>query len=147
MGAGVRDGAEEAGATRRARSLPSGDTVLIVDDDKGVLEVASKVLSRGGYEVIPAEGGVEELAKLDAVAGAISLLLTDMVMPGMNGRELSDELSVRYPDIPILFMSAYTEDEVLLQGLRLSEVNFIPKPFTVEGLRAKVRLVIDQAKG
>jgi len=121
--------------------------VLIVDDDKGVLEVASKVLSRGGYEVIPAEGGVEELAKLDAVAGAISLLLTDMVMPGMNGRELSDELSVRYPDIPILFMSAYTEDEVLLQGLRLSEVNFIPKPFTVEGLRAKVRLVIDQAKG
>ncbi|MDA0311930.1 MAG: response regulator [Gemmatimonadetes bacterium] len=143
----VSDGTGEAGGTRRARSLPVADTVLIVDDDEAVLAVAAKILSRGGYEVTSAAGGTYALAKVDAVEGGISILLTDMVMPGMNGRELGDEFTMRYPDVPILFMSAYTADEVLLRGLRLSDVNYIAKPFTVEGLRAKVRSVIDGAIG
>ena len=122
-------------------------TVLVVDDDEAVLNVASKVLSRGGYSVISASGGQEALERAEAAEGQVSLLLSDLVMPGMSGRELGEIFEGRYPEIPILYMSAYTEDEVILQGVRFSEINFISKPFTVEGLRLKARAVIEQGKG
>ncbi len=80
----------------------------------------------------------------EANEGRISLLLTDVVMPGMGGRELSEIFRARYPAVRILFMSAYTEDEVILQGVSVAEVDFIPKPFTVQGLRDKVRTLIDR---
>ena len=121
-----------------------GEVVLIVDDDPSVLQVASKVLKRGGYEVLEAGGGAEALAVAQRNEGQISLLLTDVVMPGMGGRELSEAFRTRYPSVSILFMSAYTEDEVILQGVRVAEVEFIPKPFTVQGLRDKVREVLDR---
>ena len=63
-------------------------------------------------------------------------------MPRMNGRELSEEVTRRWPTIPTLFMSAYTEDEVILHGIRVSEVDFLPKPFTLEGLADAVRTVL-----
>ena len=117
-------------------------TVLVVDDDLSVLRVAAKVLQRGGFDVLEAGSGDAALAVADEVNGEIDLLLTDVVMPSMNGRELSQALVARYPDVRVLFMSAYTEDEVILQGVRVAEVNFINKPFSVEGLREKVRQVI-----
>ena len=117
-------------------------TVLVVDDDLSVLRVAAKVLKRGGFDVLEAGSGDAALAVADEVNGEIDLLLTDVVMPSMNGRELSQALVARYPDVRVLFMSAYTEDEVILQGVRVAEVNFINKPFSVEGLREKVRQVI-----
>lgn len=80
----------------------------------------------------------------EANEGRISLLLTDVVMPGMGGRELSEIFRACYPAVRILFMSAYTEDEVILQGVSVAEVDFIPKPFTVQGLRDKVRTLIDR---
>ena len=120
------------------------EVLLVVDDDPSVLQVASKVLKRGGYEVLGASGGAEALALAEAHAGQISLLLTDVVMPGMGGRELSENFRERHPSVRILFMSAYTEDEVILQGVRVAEVDFIPKPFTVQGLRDKVRQVLDR---
>ncbi len=117
-------------------------TVLVVDDDLSVLRVAAKVLRRGGFDVLEAGSGDAALAVAEEVKGQIDLLLTDVVMPNMNGRELSETLLSRYPDVRVLFMSAYTEDEVILQGVRVAEVNFINKPFSVEGLREKVRQVI-----
>ena len=127
------------------RTVPkTTETVLIVDDDASVLQVARKVLARGGYAVLEAGGGVEALALAEQHEGQISLLLTDVVMPGMGGRELSEAFRARYPSVRILFMSAYTQDEVILQGVRVAEVDFIPKPFTVQGLRDKVRQVLDQ---
>ncbi len=72
------------------------------------------------------------------------LIITDWMMPGMGGRELSELFRARYPAVRILFMSAYTEDEIILQGVRVAEVDFIPKPFTVQGLRDKVRTLIDR---
>lgn len=119
-----------------------GETVLVVDDDPAVLQVASKVLSRGGYRVIEAESGAQALRLVEESDGAVDLLLTDVVMPGMGGREISEAIAQRYPGVRVLFMSAYTEDEVILQGVRVAEVNFISKPFTVDGLRAKVREVL-----
>lgn len=142
------DGAEPERAERPTPALEGADSVtellLVVDDDPSVLQVASKVLKRGGYEVLSAGGGAEALVMAEANEGRISLLLTDVVMPGMGGRELSEIFRARYPAVRILFMSAYTEDEVILQGVRVAEVDFIPKPFTVQGLRDKVRDVIDR---
>jgi|GEM_PF-1222360 CheY-like chemotaxis protein len=122
-------------------------TVLVVDDDEAVLSVAAKVLSRGGYSVLSASGGHEALELAEAAQGQVSLLLSDLMMPEMSGRELGEIFEGRYPEIPILYMSAYTEDEVILQGLRFSEVNFMPKPFTVDGLLLKAREVIEQGEG
>ena len=116
-------------------------------DDEAVLSVAAKVLSRGGYSVISASGGHEALDLAEAAEGQVSLLLSDLVMPEMSGRDLGEIFEGRYPEIPVLYMSAYTEDEVILQGLRFSEVNFMPKPFTVGGLLWKAREVIEQGKG
>lgn len=129
----------------RRGEAPDGvrKTVLVVDDDVSVLRVAAKVLQRGGYEVLEAGSGPEALEVADAAGGRIDLLLTDVVMPRMNGRELSEALLARYPKVRVLFMSAYTEDEVILQGVRVAEVNFINKPFTVDGLRKKVREVLE----
>jgi CheY-like chemotaxis protein len=121
----------------------AGETVLVVDDDPAVLQVALKVLRRGGYNALQASGGLEALRMMEEAGGKVDLLLTDVVMPGMNGRVLSETLSARYPRLRVLFMSGYTEDDVILKGVRVAEVNFISKPFTIDGLRAKVREVLD----
>ena len=118
-------------------------TVLVVDDDASVLRVAAKVLRRVGYHVLEAGSGDVALATVDDAEGHIDLLLTDVVMPRMNGRELSEALLARYPDVRVLFMSGYTEDEVILQGVRVAEVNFINKPFSVDSLRQKVQAVLE----
>ena len=120
-------------------------TVLVVDDDTSVLKVAAKVLRRVGYDVLEAGSGDAALAKVDEAEGHIDLLLTDVVMPRMNGRELSEAVLARYPDVRVLFMSGYTEDEVILQGVRVAEVNFINKPFSVESLRHKVSQVLEDS--
>jgi two-component system cell cycle sensor histidine kinase/response regulator CckA len=130
----------QAGADRR----PKGELVLVVDDDAAVLRMAAKVLRRGGYEVLEAGGGREALRIAEEQGGKIKLLLTDVVMPEMGGREVSETLHSRYPNIRVLFMSAYTEDEVILRGVRVAEVNFVSKPFTVDGLRSKVREILDR---
>jgi len=119
------------------------ETILVVDDDPSVLQVASKVLRRGGYRVLEANGGPEAMRIAVEQGGRIDLLLTDVVMPGMNGREVAEAIQARYPSVRVLFMSAYTEDEVILHGVRVAEVNFVSKPFTISGLRQRVREVLD----
>jgi two-component system cell cycle sensor histidine kinase/response regulator CckA len=120
------------------------ELLLVVDDDPAVLRMAAKVLRRGGYEVLEAGGGREALEIAAEHGGRIRLLLTDVVMPEMGGREVSEALRKRYPHIRVLFMSAYTEDEVILRGVRVAEVDFVSKPFTVDGLRSKVREILDR---
>ncbi len=113
--------------------------ILVVDDDLAVREVASRVLRRAGYRVLEAADGEEALAVARGEAGRLDLLLTDVVMPGMNGRELAERLSEVRPETRLLYMSAYTEDEVLLRGIRIAEMNFLSKPFSLDGLRDAVR--------
>lgn len=117
-------------------------TILVVDDDSAVPQVACRVLDRGGFRALPALGGSEALRVAADRDGRIDLLLTDVVMPEMTGRELADTVAELYPGVRILFMSGYPDDETLLAGLNTTEVDFIPKPFTVEGLRDKVRTVL-----
>ena len=88
-------------------------TVLVVDDDDPVRAVAAKVLRRSGYEVLEAGGGREAMRLAHERRGAVDLLLTDVVMPEIGGRELSEWMLEAYPHVRVLFMSAYTEDEVI----------------------------------
>lgn len=113
-------------------------TILVVDDDRPVLEVASKALERAGFRVLRGLGGEKALALADEHPDAIDLLLTDVVMPEMNGRELAERLRERLPDLPVLFMSAYTDDEVIIRGVQVAEVDFLAKPFNLKELVSAV---------
>ena len=121
--------------------LPTGAdaTILVVDDDPGVLEVAARVLERVGYRVIEATEPEEALRLARAHQGRLDLVLTDVVMPGMSGRELAERLARQRPETRVLFMSAYTEDEALLRGVQFNGTRFIEKPFSLEGLTQAVR--------
>jgi two-component system cell cycle sensor histidine kinase/response regulator CckA len=113
--------------------------ILVVDDDTAVRQVAARVLQRVGYRVLQAGEGAEALSVARAHPGRLDLLLTDVVMPGMNGRELGERLTEERPETRLLYMSAYTEDEVVLRGVRVADVAFVYKPFSLDGLADAVR--------
>jgi CheY-like chemotaxis protein len=124
-----------------------GETVLLVEDNEAVRHLASTILTRQGYTVLTAESGIDALKVLENHDGPIHLLLTDVIMPEMNGRDLFARLSPQYPDLKVLFMSGYTDNVIAHQGVMDPDVSFIQKPFSVQGLAAKVRAVIDGTEG
>lgn len=134
---------------QRAAGRPTGNgpaVILVVDDDAAVRQVAARVLQRAGFHVLQAGEGLEALEVARAHAGRLDLLLTDVVMPGMNGRELGEQLALERPDTRLLYMSAHTEDEVFVRGVRVAEMNFVYKPFTLEGLVQAVRRALSPGR-
>jgi len=124
---------------------PSGqETILVVEDEALILELTATMLRQQGYTVLAAVTPAEALALAREHAGEISLLLTDVVMPEMNGRTLAENLVALYPGLKPLFMSGYTADVIAHQGVLDQGVPFIQKPFTVAGLAAKIREVLAQ---
>jgi PAS domain S-box-containing protein len=125
-------------------SVRSGrETVLLVEDEEGVRSLARLVLQRNGYTVLEAPTGAEALAVSARHTGPIHLLVTDVVMPGMNGRELADTLMSARPDARILFISGYMEDAIVRNGVQSDSIPFLHKPFTPLALARKVREVLD----
>lgn len=120
----------------------SGATVLVVDDDPGVRQLAGKVLRRGGLTVIEAEDGERALEAAKSVAGGVALLLTDVVMPGMNGAVLAATLRSEDPALPVIYMSSYTEDELEKMGIGEVGAAYLTKPFTPDILTMMVRGVL-----
>ena len=120
-----------------------GETVLLVEDGDALREVLERVLEALGYVVCVARDGEEALAFSATHRAPIHLLITDVVMPNIGGRELALELWKTRPDTRVLFMSGYTEDAILHQGLRRSTVGFIGKPFRPDFLASKVREMLD----
>jgi signal transduction histidine kinase len=114
-------------------------TILLVEDEDQVRKLARAFLERRGYRVIEAPSGPEALKTLEAYAGAIDLLLTDMVMPQMNGAALAERVKAMRPEIRVLFMSGYTEGGVEGHGLPAGEAQFLQKPFAAGALERKVR--------
>ena len=96
-----------------------------------------------GYQVLVASSPGEALLKAKDHTGEIHLLLTDMIMPEMNGRDLSKQMSSFYPNVKYLYMSGYTDDMIVHQGILDQAVHFIQKPFTMQSLAAKVREALD----
>jgi len=125
--------------------LTGEETVLLTEDEDSVRTVATAALERRGYRVLAAADGESAIAISRAFPGRIDLLVTDVVMPGMNGRELAEQLEQTRPGMRVLFVSGYTDDAVLLKGVSLDERTFLQKPFTSLELAKRVRVVLDQA--
>jgi|GEM_PF-1855575 len=121
---------------------PGDKTVLVVDDDVGVLKLASEHLARSGYRVLSAMDGEDALRVADAHDGEIALLVTDVIMPKMGGKELSRHLAERRPGIKVLFMSGYTDNAIVHHGELEEGAAFLQKPFSPESLAMKVREVL-----
>ena len=138
-----RGAATITGSTSRSHS--GGETILLVEDDTTVRCLASQILTRDGYGVVEAANGAEALDTIRAWNGRVDLVLTDAMMPVMNGGELADALATEYPNIRVLFMSLYTGDDIVRRGAD-SRRAFIPKPFTTADLTAKVREVLDGSR-
>jgi PAS domain S-box-containing protein len=124
-------------------SLRGTETVLLVEDAAAVRAVTHQALARQGYTVLDAPNGAEALRIAADHPDPIHLLLTDVVMPGLSGRQLADELTRLRPDTKVLFTSGYTDDAVVRHGVLESGIAYLQKPFTVDGLARKVREVLD----
>lgn len=127
-----------------ASDPPSGEqgVVLLVEDEPAIREMCCIILERMGYEVLSADTPGNALQIAEERRGEIDLLVTDVVMPGMNGRELSQKLQARAPDLKTLYMSGYTADVIADRGVLEDSVQFIQKPFSVKDLRQKVKTVL-----
>ena len=123
---------------------PAGhETIMLAEDDRGVRTLARQILERRGYKVIEAADGDEAVRLLQSAAGPIDLLISDVVMPNIGGRDLAAMAHAMRPGLKILFLSGYTDDVVLRHGIEGSELDFLQKPFTPTALAAKVREVLD----
>ncbi len=116
-----------------------GETVLLVEDEVAVRRIVRRILSQSGYTVIEAADGRAALAAAAAHAAPIDLVLTDVVMPEMSGRAFAEQVGARHPGTRVLFMSGYTDDEMLRRGFLVPSSSFLQKPFTAERLLDAVR--------
>ena len=125
--------------------LPRGnETILIVEDEEEVRRLAGKILEKQGYRILETFNGNDALLACERREGPIHLVLVDVVMPGMSGSELARLLKPLYPEIKILYMSGYTDNAIVRHGVLEKGINYIQKPFTMEGLARKVREVLDK---
>jgi two-component system cell cycle sensor histidine kinase/response regulator CckA len=122
--------------------LRGTETILLVEDDEAVREYASGVLRELGYEVIEVADGPDAIVASERYAGEIQLLLTDVVMPKLNGRDLAEFLCERRPGLRVLFVSGYTENSIVHQGVLDEGLHFLAKPFSPGALAQKVRSVL-----
>jgi PAS domain S-box-containing protein len=136
---------EQKTVGRREAEVPFGgtETVLLVEDEKVVRQLAEKILSGCGYRVVAAKDGNGALELLQAHGDEIHLMLTDVVMPGVSGKELAERAAVMRPQMKVLYMSGYTDNAIVHHGVLDSGVNFLQKPFTPSGLSRRVRGVLD----
>ena len=119
------------------------ETLLLVEDEEQVRNLASRILSAYGYTVIEAADGQSALGLIQENQASIHLLITDVVMPRMSGRQLADQMPSTHPGIKVLYMSGYTDDAIVHHGIVDADIEFIQKPFTPAALAQKVRDVLD----
>lgn len=123
--------------------LSGSETVLLVEDDAGVRRIARRALDLQGYAVLEATSGPEAIRLVEQHQGAIDLLISDVIMPGMSGRRLAEILHARCPELKVLFISGYNEEAIARHGIFASPDAFLQKPFTLLTLAQKVRDALD----
>jgi CheY-like chemotaxis protein len=119
--------------------LAAGETILLVEDEPAIRDMCLLMLEKLGYLVLTANDPQEALQIAGKSGETIDLVLTDVVMPGMNGRELMEHIREIHPDIKTLFMSGYPADVIAIRGVLEEEVQFIQKPFSLKELGPKIR--------
>jgi CheY-like chemotaxis protein len=133
------DGSEPAGL------LPRGtETIVLVEDDEAVRSLASRLLVRNGYTVFAFASGPEAIDAVGQMTGPIDLLITDVVMPEMNGCVLAERITALRPTIRVLYASGYTANVIVDRGALEEGVAFLPKPYSVEAFARRVRAVLDE---
>jgi nitrogen-specific signal transduction histidine kinase/ActR/RegA family two-component response regulator len=130
--------------TAALTTVGGGETILLVDDEEALRSAARRALVRAGYRVIPAVDGPDALrVYMENTGTPISLVVTDVVMPGLGGRDLVGRLKIMSPELRVLFVSGYTEEGVRKQGVLQPGTEFLEKPFTPEKLLRKIREILD----
>lgn len=138
----TKDDADED-ATQSPQSIPAGkETVLLVEDDATIRRMIKNILESEGYKLIVAADGLEAMEAAQSYAGEIHLLLTDVIMPNLNGKELADSLKKIRPAMEVIFMSGYTDDFIAHHGVLEPDVHFLQKPVTPSNLAQKIRQVL-----
>jgi len=137
-GAGEAPSAKRGGRDRRVADS-KGETILLVEDEPAILRVARSILEGLGYEALTASTPQEALELAENLSGRIDLLVTDVVLPGMNGRDLAAELRKRGAGLKVLYMSGYTANVIMHKGILEDGVHFVQKPFSMERLALRVR--------
>ena len=137
--------APSAGASVQvaAAAPPGNETILLLEDHEGVLELAEHILREQGYRVMTARDGPQALALAGEHSGEIRLLVTDVVLPGMSGREVAERLLPVCPGLKVLFMSGYTDEVIRHHRVPETGVAFMPKPFNPAEMAHKVRQMLD----
>jgi CheY-like chemotaxis protein len=137
--------ADEPPASQLAEAPGGHETILLCEDDEPVRELIDQALRTAGYHLITANRAEQALAAAAAHVGPIELLITDVIMPNMNGRALSERISTARPGLRTVFISGYTSDVIAHHGVLDKGVEFLEKPFTRRELLTKVRAVLDKA--
>jgi two-component system cell cycle sensor histidine kinase/response regulator CckA len=140
---GVREAEPAVEEASRSGLTRGTETIMLVEDNPMVRKLAESLLRKAGYRVHAASGAAECLKTLDGHTGPLHLLLTDVIMPNMNGKDLFHRAVALFPGLKVLYMSGYTADVIAHQGILDEGVNLIQKPFTVRALTEKVRGVLD----
>ncbi len=138
---------EAAPATVSEVPVGHGETILLVEDEPALLDVAAKALERHGYHVLASSGPIEAIRLASEHTGEIELLVTDVVMPDLSGRDLARNLLLSRPAMKCLFMSGYTANVIAHRGVLDEGVEFIQKPFPMRDLVTKAREVLDRGNG
>ncbi|HEX6588642.1 MAG TPA: response regulator [Longimicrobiales bacterium] len=134
---------ESVGAAPAGQAAGGTETVLLVEDDPAVRRFASRLLQRGGYRVLEAESGEEACRISNEFPAPIHLVVTDMIMPGMSGREVVDYITSRRPDLNVLFISGYSDDVVQNTSSSGRSVSLLEKPFSADSFATRVRELLD----
>ena len=142
----VDEGAQQHKRSSRLDEVFQGtETILLVEDEEMLRKLARQTLTMYGYQVLDAANGESAVSLCKDHQGPIDLVLTDVIMPGMSGREVADRLLDLRPETRVLFMSGYADDAIVHQGVLDEAANFIQKPFGPDSLARMVREVLDQS--
>jgi CheY-like chemotaxis protein len=137
---------EEAAPGRKptaVRLAHGTETVLLIEDDRSLRDLLCEILEGAGYTVLVADGGAKALQIAEEYAGAIQLIVTDVIMPGLSGRQAAEKIKAARSEVEILFISGYTSEAIEKHGVLAPGAKFLSKPFTTEDLLRKIRDVLE----